>query len=132
VKVFPLAQSSLNGVKKAQSSHLRKPSSQHPFSRTHSDLECIKNTFSFSACLLVSRCVSRGLVQRGPRDCGKETSVWSLPLLAQVSFEHGLTRELVTGETIRQAIRRLGLNWKRVKHRIGSPDPLYQQKNETD
>lgn len=68
------------------------------------------------------------LVQRGPRDCGKDTSVWSLPLLAQVSFEHGLTHELVTGETIRQAIGRLGLNWKRVKHRINSPDPLYQQK----
>jgi hypothetical protein len=54
-----------------------------------------------------------------------------LPLLAQVSFEQGLTRELVTGETIRQAIRRLGLNWKRVKHRINSPDPLYQQKKRT-
>lgn len=68
------------------------------------------------------------LLHRGPRDCGKDTSIWSLELLAQVSFEQGLTRERVSGETIRQAIRRLGLNWKRVKHRINSPDPLYQQK----
>jgi transposase len=68
------------------------------------------------------------LLHRGPRDCGKDTSVWSLELLAQVSFEQGLTLTLVSGETIRQAIRRLGLNWKRVKHRINSPDPLYQQK----
>ncbi|HTK10592.1 MAG TPA: helix-turn-helix domain-containing protein [Ktedonobacteraceae bacterium] len=70
----------------------------------------------------------QALLHRGPRNCGKETSLWSLDLLAQVSFEHGLTRQLVTGETIRQAIGRLGLNWKRVKHRINSPDPLYQQK----
>lgn len=68
------------------------------------------------------------LLHRGPRDCGKDTSVWSLELLAEVSFEQGLTLTLVSGETIRQAIRRLGLNWKRVKHRINSPDPLYEQK----
>ena len=76
----------------------------------------------------------RALLHRGPRACGKQTSRWSLPLLAQVSFEQGLTREQVSGETMRQAIRRLGLNWKRVKHRINSPDPLYQQKktHETD
>jgi transposase len=35
----------------------------------------------------------RDLLYRGPRQCGKETSSWSLPLLAQVSFEQGLTRE---------------------------------------
>jgi transposase len=70
----------------------------------------------------------QALVHRGPRDCGKETSSWSLPLLAQVSFEHGLTPEVVSGETIRQAIKRLGLNWKRVKHRISSPDHAYEQK----
>jgi transposase len=76
----------------------------------------------------------RALLHRGPRACGKQTSHWSLPLLAQVSFEQGLTHKCVSGETIRQAIRRLGLNWKRVKHRITSPDPLYQQKkrHETD
>jgi transposase len=70
----------------------------------------------------------QALLHRGPRDCGKDTSIWSLDLLAQVSFEQGLTRSQVSGETIRQAIRRLGLNWKRVKHRINSPDPLYEQK----
>lgn len=76
----------------------------------------------------------RALLHRGPRACGKQTSHWSLPLLAQVSFEQGLTQSRVSGETMRQAIRRLGLNWKRAKHRINSPDPLYQQKktHETD
>lgn len=70
----------------------------------------------------------RALLHRGPRACGNQTSHCSLPLLAQVSFEQGLTRECVSGATMRQAIRRLGLNWKRVKHRINSPDALYQQK----
>jgi hypothetical protein len=34
----------------------------------------------------------------------------------------------VTGETIRQALRRLGVGWKRAKAWITSPDPAYLRK----
>jgi transposase len=70
----------------------------------------------------------RELMQRGPRSFDKPTSVWTLDLLAQICQQEGLTRSRVSGETIRQAVLRLGESWKRAKHRISSPDPLYQQK----
>jgi transposase len=72
----------------------------------------------------------RELMQRGPRSFGKPTSVWTLGLLAEICHQEGLTRERVSGETIRQAVLRLGESWKRAKQRISSPDPLYQQKKE--
>jgi len=68
------------------------------------------------------------LMHRRPEDFGKDHQRWSLPLLAQVCLEQGLISEPVSGETIRQAISRLGYTWKRVKHWISSPDPLYPQK----
>jgi hypothetical protein len=45
--------------------------------------------------------------------------------VAQVSFEQGLTSTLVSDESVRRLIKRLGLNWKRAKHWITSPDPQY-------
>ena len=45
-----------------------------------------------------------------------------------VSFEHGLSPSRVSGETIRLALKRLGIGWKRAKKWIGSPDPEYARK----
>jgi transposase len=70
----------------------------------------------------------RDLLHRSPRDFGLETSVWTLSLVAQISFQQGLTPRLVSGESIRRALLRLGKNWKRAKHWISSPDPQYQLK----
>jgi transposase len=72
----------------------------------------------------------RELMQRGPRAFGYPTSAWSLDRLAEICLREGLTSRRVSGETIRQAVQRLGENWKRAKHRISSPDPLYPQKKE--
>ena len=63
------------------------------------------------------------LFQRSPRDFGHQTSVWTLPLAAQVSFQRGMPPPLVSGERVRRALKRLGTNWKRAKHWITSPDP---------
>jgi transposase len=65
------------------------------------------------------------LLHRSPRDFGKATSLWTLELAAQVSFEQGLTPRLVSDESVRRALKRLGTNWKRAKHWITSPDPQY-------
>jgi transposase len=67
----------------------------------------------------------QGLLHRSPRDFGKPTSLWTLLLAAQVSFEQGLTPRLVSDESVRRALGRLGTNWKRAKHWITSPDPQY-------
>jgi transposase len=73
----------------------------------------------------------RGLLHRSPRDFGRETSLWTLALAAEVSFEQGLTTEHVTGETVRMALQRLGVHWKRAKQWITSPDPEYVRKKTT-
>ena len=49
--------------------------------------------------------------------------------VAEVSFAEGITAERVSDETLRQAIGRLGVRWKRAKQWITSPDPEYARKN---
>ena len=70
----------------------------------------------------------RALLHQSPRTFGKPTSRWTLQLAAEVSFAQGLTPRLVSDETIRVALRRLRVSWKRAKHWITSPDPAYAQK----
>jgi len=65
------------------------------------------------------------LLHRSPRDFGLDTSVWTLSLAARISFQQGLTPRLVSGESVRRALKRLGKSWKRAKHWITSPDPQY-------
>jgi transposase len=65
------------------------------------------------------------LLHCSPHDFGLDTSVWTLPLAARISFEQGLTPRLVSGESVRRALRRLRTTWKRAKHWITSPDPQY-------
>jgi transposase len=69
------------------------------------------------------------LLHQRPRTFGKATDVWTLALLADVAFAEGLTSRRVSDEAIRGALKRLGINWKRAKHWITSPDPQYAQKN---
>ena len=70
----------------------------------------------------------RALLHQSPRTFGKPTSVWTLELVAEVSFAEGITAERVSDETIRQAMGRLGVRWKRAKQWITSPDPEYARK----
>jgi transposase len=70
----------------------------------------------------------RALLHRSPRDFGKPTSLWTLALAAEVALAEGLTARLVSDETIRQALIRLGVGWKRAKTWITSPDPAYLRK----
>jgi hypothetical protein len=70
----------------------------------------------------------RALLHQSPRTFGKPTSLWTLDLAAEVSFEQGLTKKQVTGETIRATLERLGVRWLRAKEWITSPDPAYARK----
>jgi transposase len=70
----------------------------------------------------------RALLHRSPRDFGKPTSLWTLALAAEVGFAEGITARLVSDETVRQAMKRLGCGWKRAKAWITSPDPAYLRK----
>ena len=70
----------------------------------------------------------QALAHRNPRDFGYSTSLWTLEILAEESARQGLTSRRVSDETIRCAIKRLDVSWKRAKHWITSPDPAYARK----
>jgi transposase len=73
----------------------------------------------------------KDLLHKSPRQYGKNTSVWTLELVAEVSFAEGLTAQRVSDETVRATLERLGIRWKRAKDWITSPDPEYVRKKTT-
>ncbi len=70
----------------------------------------------------------RQLLEQTPRAFGKERSTWTLPLLAQVAHEQGLTERQLDADTVGVAVKRLGLKWRRAQQRLTSPDPGYARK----
>ena len=68
------------------------------------------------------------VLHRPPRDFGFETSLWTLDLLVQQCVRLGWMTRSVSIETMRQTLSRLGINWKRAKRWITSPDPWYEEK----
>ena len=70
----------------------------------------------------------RALLHRSPRDFGKPSSLWTLELAAGVARAEGITPRQMSRESIRRALKRLGVGWKRAKTWITSPDPAYARK----
>jgi|SRR5215211_4934752 len=68
------------------------------------------------------------LLHQEPRNFGRDTSLWTLGLAAEVSFDEGLSEERITGETVRATLARMGVRWERAKRWITSPDPEYARK----
>jgi hypothetical protein len=73
----------------------------------------------------------REMLHRSPREFGRNSSLWTLEMAAQVAFEEGLVQRRVSGETVRATLARLlGVRWQRAKRWITSPDPLYERKKD--
>ena len=70
----------------------------------------------------------RDLLHHSPRLSGKDTSLWTLDLAAEVAYERGLTATRVSGATIHNTLARMGVRWRRAKAWITSPDPEYARK----
>jgi transposase len=70
----------------------------------------------------------RAILHQSPRVFGQARSTWTLVLLAQVAHEQGLSPGVLSDETIRQALLRLDVSWKRAKRWLTSPDPAYARK----
>lgn len=70
----------------------------------------------------------RAMLRQSPRNFGQAASLWTLEMAAEVSFAQGITPQRVSREAVRTALLRLGVNWKRAKKRINSPDPAYGRK----
>ena len=65
------------------------------------------------------------ILHQPPRAFGHARSTWTLALLAQVAHEQGLSTTVLSQETIRRALQRLEVGWKRAKRWLTSPDPAY-------
>src|SRR3954451_6952545 len=65
----------------------------------------------------------KALLPQSPRQFGKARSTWTLALAAEVCAEHGITAERVSYETIRDALQRLGVGWRRGEARVTRPGP---------
>jgi transposase len=70
----------------------------------------------------------RELLHQRPRSFGKPRATWTLALVAEVCFERGWSPRVLSIEAVRQAVKRLGVSWRRAKHWITSPDPAYARK----
>lgn len=70
----------------------------------------------------------RVLLHQSPRTLGKNRSTWTLALLAQVCEEQGIVPKRVSGVTMHQTLKTMGINWTRAKAWIVSPDEQYALK----
>lgn len=70
----------------------------------------------------------RATLHASPRAFGHARSTWTLGLLARVAHARGLSATVLSAETIRQALLRLGVRWRRAKRWPTSPDPAYARK----
>ena len=68
------------------------------------------------------------IMHKSPRLFAKASSLWTLTLVAEVLAEEGITPRRMAAETIRTAIKKNGISWKRAKDWITSPDPNYELK----
>jgi transposase len=68
------------------------------------------------------------VITYSPRTFGYGTSIWTLKLLAQLAQREGRSAHVVRPETVGRALREAGINWKRAKQRITSPDEHYAVK----
>ena len=72
------------------------------------------------------------LARLSPRTFGYETSVWTRPLLAQQLHQEGYTTREVSETSISNALKRVGISWRRAKQWIRSPDPHYEHRKKDE
>jgi len=74
----------------------------------------------------------REIIRQSPRVHACESSLWTLEMLAEVSYKKGLTVYRVHKDTVSQTLMEMGVNWKRAKHWINSPDEQYERKKSVE
>jgi transposase len=68
------------------------------------------------------------LIRLSPRTFEHDTSVWTLALLAETCQTEGLSRRSVNEDSVRRALKSVGIQWRQAKRWIRSPDPHYDHK----
>jgi len=71
-------------------------------------------------------------VRQSPRQYGFAGSLWTLKWLSELAAREGHTAREVEPETVGRALARAGVNWRRAKHWIVSPDEHYETKKSVE
>jgi transposase len=76
----------------------------------------------------------REMIRLSPRQFGYETSVWTLALLAEACGAQGVASRSVNRDNVGYVLREMGIDWRRAKRWIRSPDERYEhrKKDETN
>jgi len=74
----------------------------------------------------------KDLIRQSPRSYGRESSLWSLELLAQTCWAERISTRPVSVAGVQGGLRKLGINWQRARHRINSPDLHYEHKKSVE
>jgi transposase len=73
----------------------------------------------------------REVIRLSPRQFGHETSVWTLALLSETCQHEGIASRPVNSDNVGYVLREMGIEWRRAKHRIRSPDEHYAHRKKT-
>ncbi len=68
------------------------------------------------------------IIRLTPRACGHDTSLWTLELLAETCRQEKISRRPVSVDSVGRALKSVGIQWRRAKQWIRSPDPHYQHR----
>ena len=68
------------------------------------------------------------IIRRSPRTFGHDSSVWTLAWLAETCWTERISRRPVSGDSVGRALKKVGIQWRRAKRWIRSPDPHYEHK----
>ena len=74
----------------------------------------------------------KGLIKDSPREYGHPSSIWSRQRLAQTLHQEGITKKVVSERTLGRALKAAGINWRRTKRWIHSPDKHYGRRKKDE
>jgi len=74
----------------------------------------------------------QAMIRMTPRAFGHDTSQWTLELLAQTCWQEKVSRRPVSVDGVRRALKSVGVQWRRAKKWIRSPDPHYQHRKKDE
>jgi hypothetical protein len=72
------------------------------------------------------------IIRMTPRAFGQDTSLWTLELLAETCWQEKISRRPVSVDGLRRALKSVGVQWRRAKKWIRSPDPHYQHRKKDE
>jgi transposase len=72
------------------------------------------------------------IIRMTPRALGHDTSLWTLALLAETCWQAGISRRPVSVDSVRRALKSVGIQWRRAKQWGRSPDPHYDHKKKDE